>query len=483
MKLEANPDASHLEQRPLSGQLGSNTDPLNHQVLWSQPELSDQPSATNPVRWSASAPAPASPARVASKPFNGPTGTVVPDLDAKKPPRPPNAWILYRSDCIRKQRENRSPDAPKPTQAELSKLFGEQWRNESEDVKAEYERQAEAARDEHSAKYPDWRFSRKPLKAGSAEALSALPKHKATKLQVPSRGGIAKKRRRDNTSGASSEPPSPPDTSTHGSVSPGFSYQSMHLPLGSAPPEYFSRSTYPFPSVLTSASSSQYSFPAISEPSSAPANSSSLPPETYAQYPPQGGLESTLAQRNTSAAQFYNIYEQSPRSGQMDGGRPKTTAAHGPSESHASTFAFNGPASAPQDGSHLGFYVNDHSLQFDPSRISLPNMPFGMAPHEPAGGAPRSANINGGPHWFQDQSSGPSTKTISSVPIDPALATQTIGFEYPDWLFALQDVRVRQDDFSGTPLLDFLNDLRLRAGQRQAETNTFDSASLPYSFP
>lgn len=72
----------------------------------------------------------------------------------KRPPRPPNAWILYRSDCIQKHRENRPPGAPKPTQAELSKLFGEQWRNESDEVKGGYERLAEAAREEHAQKYP-----------------------------------------------------------------------------------------------------------------------------------------------------------------------------------------------------------------------------------------------------------------------------------------------------------------------------------------
>lgn len=45
------------------------------------------------------------------------------------------------------------------------------------------------------------------------------------------------------------------------------------------------------------------------------------------------------------------------------------------------------------------------------------------------------------------------------------------GFEYPDWLFALRDIRVRQDDFAGIPLLDFLNDVRLRAGQPQIDNN------------
>lgn len=108
----------------------------------------------SPVRWSTSIPAPNANGQNVPEPLNMHLQPPLPDAEAKKPPRPPNAWILYRSSCIRKQRESRSPGAPKPTQAELSKLFGEQWRNEPEEVKAEYERQAEAAREEHTAKYP-----------------------------------------------------------------------------------------------------------------------------------------------------------------------------------------------------------------------------------------------------------------------------------------------------------------------------------------
>lgn len=74
--------------------------------------------------------------------------------EAKRVPRPPNAWILYRSDCIQKMRAEMPEGARKPTQADLSKQFGEQWRNESEEVKTSYERLAEAAREEHAQKHP-----------------------------------------------------------------------------------------------------------------------------------------------------------------------------------------------------------------------------------------------------------------------------------------------------------------------------------------
>lgn len=77
-----------------------------------------------------------------------------PEIAEKRVPRPPNAWILYRSDCIAKLRASLAEGAPKPTQADLSKQFGEKWRNENPETKAHYERLAEIARDEHAVKYP-----------------------------------------------------------------------------------------------------------------------------------------------------------------------------------------------------------------------------------------------------------------------------------------------------------------------------------------
>ena len=87
-----------------------------------------------------------------------PTRLPSPALDAaiavKRIPRPPNAWILYRSDKIAKMRASMPEGAPKPTQADLSKQFAAQWRDESEGVKSNYERLADLARGKHIAKYP-----------------------------------------------------------------------------------------------------------------------------------------------------------------------------------------------------------------------------------------------------------------------------------------------------------------------------------------
>lgn len=85
-----------------------------------------------------------------------------------KPPRPPNAWIIYRSDKL----QNLPPPPlgqPKPTQAEVSKIIGAQWRGETEDVRALYDQRAETAKAEHARMYPDYRFA--PVKKADKDRI------------------------------------------------------------------------------------------------------------------------------------------------------------------------------------------------------------------------------------------------------------------------------------------------------------------------
>ena len=85
-----------------------------------------------------------------------------------QPPRPPNAWILYRSD---KLQELPPPPLgqPKPTQAEVSKIISAQWRAETEDVRAKYEQRAETAKAEHARLYPNYRFA--PMKKADKDRI------------------------------------------------------------------------------------------------------------------------------------------------------------------------------------------------------------------------------------------------------------------------------------------------------------------------
>ena len=85
-----------------------------------------------------------------------------------QPPRPPNAWILYRSD---KLQELPPPPVgqPKPTQAEVSKIISAQWRAETDDVRAMYEQRAETAKAEHARLYPNYRFA--PMKRADKDRI------------------------------------------------------------------------------------------------------------------------------------------------------------------------------------------------------------------------------------------------------------------------------------------------------------------------
>lgn len=92
----------------------------------------------------------------------------------RKIPRPPNAFILYRS---AKMREISNSDKNRNTgtglgkldyQRQLSKQIGQLWRNETPEVKAAfYDKSKQAAR-EHAQRYPEYRF--KPGKKGAAAA-------------------------------------------------------------------------------------------------------------------------------------------------------------------------------------------------------------------------------------------------------------------------------------------------------------------------
>ena len=78
-----------------------------------------------------------------------------------QPPRPPNAWILYRSFHFKliRQRDERL------SQASVSKIISEMWKHETEEVKRDFEQQAEARKAQHQELYPDYRFCPKRKEA------------------------------------------------------------------------------------------------------------------------------------------------------------------------------------------------------------------------------------------------------------------------------------------------------------------------------
>ncbi|SJL10101.1 uncharacterized protein ARMOST_13483 [Armillaria ostoyae] len=70
-------------------------------------------------------------------------------------PRPPNAFILFRSAFIRSQRISGRVEGNHST---LSKIIGMYWRALTHEEKQEWEAKAKVALEEHRRRYPDWRF-------------------------------------------------------------------------------------------------------------------------------------------------------------------------------------------------------------------------------------------------------------------------------------------------------------------------------------
>lgn len=75
--------------------------------------------------------------------------------DAGYIPRPPNAFILFRSSFIRAQHVTEKIEGNRST---LSKIIGKYWKALPREEREVWEEKAVRAQAEHRRKYPDWRF-------------------------------------------------------------------------------------------------------------------------------------------------------------------------------------------------------------------------------------------------------------------------------------------------------------------------------------
>ncbi|KAG5652544.1 hypothetical protein H0H81_004605 [Sphagnurus paluster] len=71
-------------------------------------------------------------------------------------PRPPNSFILYRK--AMSQALPPSPIGTKRTQGETSRIIAQMWKNETPEVKADFERLAQMKKMEHEYMYPGYRY-------------------------------------------------------------------------------------------------------------------------------------------------------------------------------------------------------------------------------------------------------------------------------------------------------------------------------------
>jgi len=72
----------------------------------------------------------------------------------KKPPRPPNAFILYR----RAKQPGIVARHQGITNNEVSKEIGRMWHEEPADIRQKFQKMADAAKQEHMKKYPEYRY-------------------------------------------------------------------------------------------------------------------------------------------------------------------------------------------------------------------------------------------------------------------------------------------------------------------------------------
>ncbi|KAH6613355.1 hypothetical protein F5144DRAFT_607270 [Chaetomium tenue] len=100
------------------------------------------------------------------RPLEASGGTICLCTPAPKVPRPRNAFILYRQHH-QAQVVQQNPGLANP---DISKIIGEQWRDEPEDRKNQWKLLAEEEKQRHQRQYPDYRYQpRRGNKSGSSQ--------------------------------------------------------------------------------------------------------------------------------------------------------------------------------------------------------------------------------------------------------------------------------------------------------------------------
>ncbi|KAJ8463303.1 hypothetical protein ONZ45_g17629 [Pleurotus djamor] len=84
-------------------------------------------------------------------------------------PRPPNAWILYRADKLMQLKQSANyGDALQ--QSHASKIIGQMWKQEPQDVRDYYDRLARQKKEEHKVMHPGYKYQPKSKLKGPQAA-------------------------------------------------------------------------------------------------------------------------------------------------------------------------------------------------------------------------------------------------------------------------------------------------------------------------
>lgn len=118
------------------------------------------------------------------------------DQDAlATPPRPANAWILYRSTKVKELKERQLRDTSSSSsathgggvQAEVSKIISDMWKSEKEEVKQSFMKMAEERKKSHLEMFPNYKY--RPKRNNTTLSKSNLLQNSPLK---PTRSKLAK---------------------------------------------------------------------------------------------------------------------------------------------------------------------------------------------------------------------------------------------------------------------------------------------------
>lgn len=102
---------------------------------------------------------------------DGPSASTSVRLDEPRIPRPMNSWLFFRTEKVKELKA--SEEHGGSTQAVLSKVVSEMWKQETPQTKRAYALQAEQSRVEHELRYPLYKLQRRPKAApGSKQRTS-----------------------------------------------------------------------------------------------------------------------------------------------------------------------------------------------------------------------------------------------------------------------------------------------------------------------
>ena len=129
---------------------------------------------------------------------------------SRQPPRPLNAWILYRKAKLAELLQE-DPELKRLPQSEISKRISRLWKEESEPIRNQYEYQANLQKTQHQELYPDYQF--KPQKRSEKERQREerrveKEKERAEQRRIRNMGQLAATRQR--SAACTAEPPPTP---------------------------------------------------------------------------------------------------------------------------------------------------------------------------------------------------------------------------------------------------------------------------------